>query len=85
MSIQSELKVDRDRCQRCRRPLHNHYGGKRTRRGLRLYDGDVVYAITVDVTCAACGAVTSIFYQADMLPAVKSKTRRNRFAWAPTV
>jgi ribosomal protein S27E len=77
----SDLSADGDRCQHCGRPLHRHYGGKHTRRTLREWDGDVVFATMVDVWCEYCGAVTSIFGAADMLPPV-STPRRGRWAWA---
>ena len=79
--IHSDLEADGDKCQHCGRLLHKHYDGKRTRELLHEWDGDIVYATMVDVTCGWCGAVTSIFYQADMLPAV-STTRPGRWAWA---
>jgi ribosomal protein S27E len=69
MGIHTELKNDRDQCRHCGRVLHRHFGGKRTREVLREHEGDVVIATMVDVTCAACRGVTSIFYMADLLPA----------------
>jgi len=41
--------------------------------------GDIVFAAIVDVTCACCGGVMSLFYQADILPGITIK--RGRFAW----
>jgi len=79
----SDIAADGNRCRNCGRLLSKHYGGKTTRELLRLWDNDVVFAIVVDVTCAFCGAVNEIFYQADMLPTVA--TNRGRFAWAPAV
>ena len=78
----SDIAADSDRCQHCGRLLHKHFGGKHTRELLRLWDDDVVFATIVDITCAWCGAVTSIFYQADMLPAVSTTPRLGRFGWA---
>ena len=77
----SDIAADSDRCQHCGRLLHKHFGGKHTRELLRLWDDDVVFATIVDITCAWCGAVNEIFYQADMLPTI-SAPRRGRFAWA---
>lgn len=81
MGIPSDIAADNDRCKNCGRLLYKHYGGKRTRELLRLWDGDIVFALMVDVTCAWCGAVNEIFYVADMLPTI-SAPRRGRFAWA---
>jgi len=85
MGIVSDIAADGDRCQHCGRLLHEYFGSKRTRETLRLWDDDVVFATMVDVTCAWCGAVNEIFYQADMLPALSMEPRRGRFAWAAAV
>ncbi len=84
MGIISDIAADGDRCQHCGRLLCGNFDGKRTRELLREYDGDVVFATMVDVTCGWCGAVTSIFWAADMLPPV-STPRRGRWAWAAAV
>ena len=81
MGIISDLSADGDRCKHCGRLLHKHYGGKHTRRLLREWDGDIVFAMIVDITCGWCGAVNEIFYQADMLSPV-SAPRPGRWAWA---
>ena len=52
MSILSALTADGDRCQNCGHLLCEHFGGKRTRELLRLWDDDVVFATVVDITCA---------------------------------
>lgn len=79
--IHSDLEIDNDRCPNCGELLHKHYGGHELYPTLRMYDGDIVYATMVDVTCRNCGVISTIFYQADMLPPV-STTRRGRFGWA---
>ena len=80
MGIISDLTADGDRCNYCGRLLCKHYGGKRTRELLRLWDDDVVFATMVDIRCSNCGETTTIFYQADMLPAVSTtKTLELRF------
>jgi ribosomal protein S27E len=81
MGSVSDIAADGDRCQHCGLLLHKHYGGKRTRELLREWDGDIVFATLVDITCGWCGAVNEIFYQADMLPTV-SAPRPGRWAWA---
>lgn len=83
MGVIADIAADGDCCQHCGRLLHEYFGGKRTRRLLRLWDGDIVFATIVDITCAWCGAVNSIFYQADMLPNVQPTGRR--FRCAPTI
>ena len=82
--IQSDLEFDKTKCKHCGRRLHEHFGGKHTRRTLREYDGDVVFATMVDIRCGYCGEISMIFYAADMLPPVKTTTRR-RFGWAAAV
>ena len=57
MGILSDFAADSNRCQHCGRLLHEHFGGKRTRELLRLWDDDVVIATMVDITCGWCGAV----------------------------
>ena len=64
----SDIAADNDRCRYCGRPLHRHFGGKRTRRTLREWDGGLVIGTWVDIRCSRCGDVTTIWYQADMLP-----------------
>jgi ribosomal protein S27E len=78
--IQSDLSFDETQCKNCGRLLYRHYGGKHTRRSLREWDGDVVFATMADVRCAYCGEISTIFYQADMLPSITTTTRRKRFA-----
>lgn len=83
--IHSDLEADGDKCKHCGRLLHKHFGGKRTRELLRLWDDDVVFATMVDITCGYCGAVNEIFYIADMLPTISTTPTPGRFAWAPTM
>lgn len=74
----SDLRTDGNRCKRCGYLLHRHYGSKRRRCTLREWDGGLVIATFVDIRCQFCGGLTSIFYQADMLP--PPSPRRGRFA-----
>jgi ribosomal protein S27E len=84
MGIASDIEADGDRCHNCGCLLWENFGGKHTRELLREWDGDIVFATMVDVTCGWCGAVNDIFYSADLLPPV-SVPRRRRWAWAATV
>lgn len=77
----SDLEADKDTCAHCGRLLHENFGGKRERELLRLWDDDVVFATMVDIRCGYCGEISTIFYQADMLPPV-SAPRPGRWAWA---
>jgi len=81
--IKSDIEFDKKRCQRCGRLLSENFGGKKLRRTLREWDGDVVFATMVDIRCANCGRVNEIFYQADMLPPAARK--KGLFACVPAV
>lgn len=83
--IHSDLKFDGTRCENCKRLLCKHIASKRIRRGLCEYDNDIVFSTMVDIICASCGAVNSIFWAADMLPALSMEPRHRRFGCAPTV
>ncbi len=80
MDMISDLRADGDRCKHCGCLLHRHYGGKRIRRVLTDYDGSLVIGTWVDIRCRQCRGITSVFYQADMLP--EPTTRQGRFAAA---
>jgi len=91
--IRSDISADGDICKNCGRLLHEHFGGKRTRRTLRYCDDDLCDAVVADVTCGYCGYVNEIFWQA-WLPTTPNMRRliveyepttRWRFAYAPTV
>lgn len=82
----SDIAADGDRFRYCGRLLYQNFSGKRTLTLLREWDGDVVFATMVDVTCGWCGAVNEIFYIADMLPTISTTpTRRGGFAWVPAI
>ena len=53
MGIISDITADGDRCQRCGRLLHKHYGGYELCPTLRMYDGDIVEVVVADVWCSA--------------------------------
>ena len=74
----SELRADGALCRNCGRLLHKHIASKRTRRVLTDYDGGLVIGTWIDIRCRQCRGITSVFYQADMLP--QPTTRRRRFA-----
>lgn len=90
MGIMSDIESDGDRCKNCGRLLHEHYGGKHTRRTLRFVDDDLCDAVVVDITCANCNAVNEVFWQAWLptttnmvsLMAECEQTTLRRFAWA---
>jgi phage FluMu protein Com len=81
--IQSDLEFDGDRCNHCGRLLHKHYGGHELYPTLRFYDGDIVFALMVDIRCGYCGVVNEIFWAADMIPPALIK--KGAFKYAPTL
>ncbi len=80
MGLISEIQFDRDQCRHCGQLLYQHFGGKHTREVLREHDSELVIATIVDVRCAECSSVTSVFYMVDPLPPSGS----SRFAVVPT-
>jgi hypothetical protein len=86
MGLIAELKADGDKCRYCGRILYEHFGGKRTRRFLREYEGELCVATIVDLECAFCGGITSLFYMVDLLPQFPSQREGARlFGCAPAV
>jgi ribosomal protein S27E len=85
MGIRTEIKADADKCKHCGRLLHQYYAGKRVRQALREWDDDIWIATMVDVRCAYCGGMTSIFYIADALPQRAEPGQGKLFRCAPTL
>ncbi len=82
VSIYSEIQFDRYTCDHCGYQLYQHFGGKHTREVLWEHESELVIATIVDVRCAECAGVSSVFYMAE--PLNVSSGLRGLFAAVPT-